>query len=220
MKVHFMYRYYLTILLFFLGNAAYAEIVENEKALSVIYDTKIAGIGFNSSVEDIKSALSQHQIPMDCEYRENLIVPGTKRGKKNNAGTFSQKWNCKYVDGMNYKILLVSTINGVVTSIHYRGSMPSSLDKRDMFSYYRNIDRKLLATGATHDDHDFVFEDVGPDVSTIAYIEQRLRMRLLTRCHGGDSTVLFEERLTEMVQQKVFRIVVEYRRQSCPENSI
>ncbi|PHS71521.1 MAG: hypothetical protein COB23_00685 [Methylophaga sp.] len=210
-----MYRYYLIILFLCLGNTVYAESVENEQALSIIYDTKIAGIGFNSSVEDIKNALSQHEIPMDCEYTERLVAPKTKLNKKTKKDAFYQSWGCKYVEGMKYKMLDVRTVNGIVFYILYRGSIPSSLDKKDMFSYYREIDKKLSATGVVHDDYNFVFEDIGPDVSP-AYIQQRLRMHLLTRCHGGLTSVVFEEKLTEMTAQKAFTIEVKYERQSCP----
>ena len=210
-----MYRYYLVILLLCLGNAANAESVENEKALSIIYDTKIAGIGFNSSVADIKNALSQDEIPMDCEYSEYLVVPKTRLKKKITKETFYQNWNCKYIDGMKHKMLDVRTINGIVTTLLYRGSIVSSLDKKDMFSYYRDIDKQLLVTGLVHDDRNFVFEDMGADVSP-TYIQQRLHVRLLTRCHGGLTSVVFEEKLTEIPAQKAFTIEVKYERQSCP----
>ncbi|PHS31835.1 MAG: hypothetical protein COA95_04940 [Methylophaga sp.] len=195
-----------------LGNTANAESVENEKALSIIYDTKIAGIGFNSSVEDINNALSQDEIPMDCEYSEYLVVPKTRLKKKITKETFYQNWNCKYIDGMKHKMLDVRTINGIVTTLLYRGSIVSSLDKKDMFSYYRDIDKNLVVTGLVHDDHNFVFEDI----VSATYIQQRLRVRLLTRCHGGLTGVVFEETLTEMPVQKAFTIEVKYERQSCP----
>ena len=73
-----MSRYYLTILFVFFVNTAHAEMAKNEEALNVIYATKIAGIGFNSSVEDIKNALSQHKMPMECNYSENLRRSDTK----------------------------------------------------------------------------------------------------------------------------------------------
>ncbi len=214
MKVPLMPRYYLAILLLFFVNAAHAEIIDNEKALNVIYDTKIAGVGFNSSVEDIKNAISQYEIPMDCNYTERKVVSKINSAKKNKKEIFYQTWNCKYIDGMKHKMLDVRTSNGIVMYIMYRGSILSSLDEQDMFSYYRGINKKLLATGITHDDHNFTFTDIGPDVSP-KYIQQNLATTLLTACNGRASSVVFKEKLTEMPAKKTFVIEVEYKRQNC-----
>lgn len=209
-----MSRYYLAILFVLFVNTAHAELIDNKKALNVIYDTKIAGIGFNSSVEDIKNAISQHKIPMECNYSENVRSSGTKLGKKTKKDVLYQNWNCKYVNGMKYKMLDVQTTNGTVLSISYRGSIVSSLDEKDMFSYYRDIDKKLLATGLAHDDYNFVFKDMGSDISP-QFIQQNLTARLLTYCNGGESAVIFKEKLTEMPAQKAFTIEVKYERQHC-----
>lgn len=206
-----MFRYYVTILFLCFVSAAYADIIENEDALSAIYDTKISGIGFSSSVEDIKSALSRHKIPMDCNYTEHTVVPKTKRAKATKKDAFYQHWNCKYAEGRKHKMLDVRTVNGAVFSIDYRGSMVSSLDEKDMFSYYRGIDKKLLATGIEHEDHYFTFkEDISP-----AYVEQYFLVKLLARCIGGPSTVEFTAELTEMPAHEAFTIVLKYRRQQC-----
>jgi len=209
-----MYRYRLAVLFLCLGNTAYAETIENDKALRVIYDTRIAGIGLESSVEGIRNALSQHKIPMDCNYTEHTVVPKTKLGKKTKKKAFYQDWRCKYVDGTKYKMLDIHVVNGTIYSISYRGSILSSFDPKDIFSYYRGIDQKLLSTGIVHDGHDFVFREMGVDISPL-YIEQRLMVKRLVSCHGASTMMIFEANVTEMIAQKAFTIKVKYERQRC-----
>ncbi|MGH1402895.1 MAG: hypothetical protein ACRBDL_01500 [Alphaproteobacteria bacterium] len=207
-----MQKYILTILLLCLSNTAHAGMIDNEEALQIVYDTKIAGIGLNSSAEDIKSALSQHQTPMECDYRENTVTSQTRmnQGKKK----VYQEWNCKYVEGMKHKMLNVHVINGTVYSILYRGSVTTSLDAKDMFSYYRDINAKLLATGIEHNDYSFVFKDMKADVSP-QLVEQSLTTKLQEQCKGMPSPVSFQGDLTHMIAKDAFTIEVKYERKSC-----
>ncbi len=207
-----MPKYILTIFLLCITNTAYAEILDNEKALNIIYNTKISGIGLNSSTEDVNHALSQHKIPMDCNYREHTATSRSRINKGKEQ--FYQDWRCKYTEGMKYKMLDVHAVNGAIYLIMYRGSILSSLDAKDMFSYYRDINEKLLATGIVHDDYNFTFHDMGPDISP-QRIEQSLTTRLQAQCKGMPSTVSFKEKLTEMPAQKAFTIEVKYERQRC-----
>ncbi|MEM9421769.1 MAG: hypothetical protein AAF986_04570 [Pseudomonadota bacterium] len=214
MGVRFAHIQLLSILLLCVPYTVNAEMAANQEAVDILYSTKIAGIGFSSSVGEIKDALSKHQYQMDCEYTERSSTPGTKLGKATTPDKLYQNWLCQYTNGMKHKWLQVNVVNGVVYAISYRASMVTSLDDRDIFTYYRNTNQKLLSAGAVHDDRNFVFtaRDEG---ATYGYRDQSLTAKFLTSCHGNPSAVELNANLKEFIAQKILNIDVKYRREPC-----
>ena len=210
MKVYIMSKYFLFLFVLCLSHSAYAKSIENAQALSIIYNTTIAGIGLESSIEEIKTALSQYKVPMDCKYKERLSTSKSKINK--NKSVFYQDWSCKDIEGAKHKMLDIHAANGAVYSILYRGNVITSLDKADMFAYYRDVDKQLSNTGIEHDDFNFVFTEMGADISP-SYQTQRLMLLQNAKCSDGRLvSVKFEGKLTNMPAQNAFTVEVNYQR--------